>query len=67
MFTEEEVKRITGVKSGDFEALLKEADCIIISTMYEMFNDLREKADSNCIVIDGRNKLKKNADKSIGR
>lgn len=66
IFKKEETEEITGAKSGDFESLLKEADCIIISTMYEMFNNLRDKVRSNCIIVDGRNKLR-NVNKGIGK
>ena len=66
IFTKDEVEKITGVKSGEFEMLLKKADCVIISTVYGMFNRLHEKVKSDCVIIDGRNKLK-SADKGIGR
>ena len=66
IYDKEEVERLTGVKSGEFEDLLKDADCVIVSTMYEMFEGVREKVKSDCVIIDGRNRLR-NADKGIGR
>jgi nucleotide sugar dehydrogenase len=66
IFTKEEVEKISHTESGDFESLLKEADCVVISTMYEMFEGVREKTRSDCVIIDGRNKLR-DADRGIGR
>jgi len=66
IFTCEEIEKIVNAKSGDFEELLKRADCVIVSTMYQMFEGIRERTRAGCVIIDGRNKLK-NADKGIGR
>ena len=66
IFTKEETEKITGVQSGEYESLLKKADCIIIATMYEKFKHVKEKIKRDCIIIDGRNRLK-DADKGIGR
>ncbi|MCD6242613.1 nucleotide sugar dehydrogenase [Candidatus Bathyarchaeota archaeon] len=66
IFTKEETEKITGAQSGEYESLLKKADCIIIATMYEKFKHVKEKIKRDCIIIDGRNRLK-DADKGIGR
>jgi len=66
VFTKEEVEKITGAKSGEYEALLKKADCVIVATMYEKFKGIREKTKNDCVIVDGRNKLNE-ADRGIGR
>ena len=66
MFKKDEIEKLTNAKSGDFEDIVKEADCLIISTMYEMFERIPEKTKPDCVTIDGRNKSK-DADKGIGR
>ncbi|MCD6445325.1 nucleotide sugar dehydrogenase [Candidatus Bathyarchaeota archaeon] len=66
IYSRDEVEKIVGVESGEFEDLLRDADCVIISTMYEMFRDIRNKVKFDCVIIDGRNRLR-DADKGIGR
>lgn len=66
LFEKDEVKKITGARSGDFSSILKGADCVIISTMYGLFKNINEKIDSACVIVDGRNQLRK-ADKGVGK
>lgn len=66
LFGKDEVEEITGAKSGDLGNILKGADCVIVSTMYGMFEKINEKIDPTCVIVDGRNQLKE-ADKGIGR
>jgi len=66
LFGKDEVEKITGARSGALVDILKGADCVIISTMYGMFEKIHEKIHPTCIVIDGRNQLEE-ADKGIGR
>jgi nucleotide sugar dehydrogenase len=66
LFEKREVEKITGVRSGDFDNILGDADCVIVSTMYRMFEKIKEKVRPDCVIIDGRNRLEK-ADKGIGR
>lgn len=66
LFTKEEVEKITGAKSRELDKILKEADCVIISTMYRELEKVEEKPSRAYLIIDGRNQLK-NADRGIGR
>ena len=65
LYTPEEIKKIAGLESGEFEDLIKESDAIIISTGYEEFKKVDQLKKDSCIVIDGRNITPKN--KGIGR
>jgi len=66
IFKKEEIEALTNAAGGNFEELVKNADCVIVSTMYEIFEGLREKTKNDCVIIDGRNRLRE-ADKGIGR
>ena len=66
LFRKDEIEKITGARGGDLANILKGADCVIISTMYGMFEKIYEKIHPTCIIIDGRNQLEE-ADKGIGR
>ncbi|RLC74086.1 MAG: nucleotide sugar dehydrogenase, partial [Chloroflexi bacterium] len=66
LFSKDEIQKITAAETGPLDELLKDADCVIISTMYDEFRNIREKTKSDCVIIDGRNKLRE-ADKGIGR
>lgn len=64
LYNSEEICRITGLGSGEFDSLVKESDAIIISTGYEEFKKVDELKKDSCIIIDGRNMTK---NKGIGR
>ncbi len=59
MFSKEEAEKITDTDSGDLDSLVKDADCIIISTMYDEFQGIQGKAKFDSVIVDGRNKLKR--------
>lgn len=65
-FRKDEIEKLTKAKSGNFKELVEPADCVIVSTMYDIFEKLRDVAGPECVIVDGRNRLSM-AHKGIGR